>query len=30
MEPNGYHRKPTAILSADVKGYGQPMGEDEE
>ena len=30
MEPKGYHRKLTAILSADVKGYGQLMGEDEE
>ena len=30
MEHKGFHRKLTAILSADVKGYGQLMGEDEE
>lgn len=30
MEPKTSHRKFTAILSADVKSYGQLMGEDEE
>jgi len=30
MQLKGYHRKLTAILCADVKGYGQLMGEDEE
>jgi hypothetical protein len=30
MGPKGFHRKLTVILSTDVKGYGQLMGEDEE
>ena len=30
MEPKGFHRKLTAILSADVKGYSRLMEEDEE
>ena len=29
MEPKGYHRKLTAILSADVAGYSRLMQEDE-
>ena len=29
MEPKGFHRKLTAILSADVAGYSRLMGEDE-
>jgi hypothetical protein len=29
MEPKGFHRKFTAILSADVAGYSRLMGEDE-
>jgi adenylate cyclase len=30
MTPDKFKRKLTAILSADVKGYSRPMGEDEE
>ncbi len=30
MSPEKHKRKLTAILSADVKGYSRPMGEDEE
>jgi class 3 adenylate cyclase len=30
MTAEGYKRKLTAILSADVKGYSRLMGEDEE
>ncbi len=30
MEPESVERKLTAILSADVKGYGRLMGDDEE
>jgi len=29
MTDEGYHRKLTAILSADVVGYSRLMGEDE-
>ena len=29
MEPKGFHRKLTAILSADVAGYSRLMGDDE-
>jgi|WetSurMetagenome_2_1015567.scaffolds.fasta_scaffold06872_5 adenylate cyclase len=29
MEPQGYHRKLTIILSADVAGYGRLMQEEE-
>ena len=29
MEPKGYHRKLTAILSADVAGYSRLMQDDE-
>jgi adenylate cyclase len=29
MEPKAFHRKLTAILSADVAGYSRLMGEDE-
>jgi hypothetical protein len=29
MEPQGYHRKLTAILSADVAGYSRLMQDDE-
>jgi hypothetical protein len=29
MEPQGYHRKFTAILSADVAGYSRLMQDDE-
>jgi adenylate cyclase len=30
MAPEGFKRKFTAILSADVQGYSRLMGEDEE
>ncbi|MFC1885785.1 hypothetical protein ACFLZM_01880 [Thermodesulfobacteriota bacterium] len=30
MEQEGFKRKLTAILSADVEGYSRLMGEDEE
>ena len=30
MEPKGFNRKLSAILSADVKGYSRLMGEDEQ
>jgi adenylate cyclase len=30
MEPTGFNRKLTAILSADVKGYSKLMGDDDE
>jgi hypothetical protein len=29
MEPKGFHRKLTAILSADAAGYGRLMQDDE-
>ena len=29
MEPKGFHRKLTAILSADVAGYSRLMQDDE-
>ena len=29
MEPKGFHRKLTAILSADVAGYSPMMQDDE-
>jgi len=29
MKPKGFHRKLTAILSADVAGYSRLMDEDE-
>jgi hypothetical protein len=30
MAEEGFKRKPTAILSADVEGYSRHLGEDEE
>ena len=30
MTTEGFRRKPSAILSADVEGYSRLMGEDEE
>jgi len=30
MEPKGFHRKLTAILSADVKNYSRLIGDDNE